>query len=86
MSAPVAGAWNDVPVPSTGVSSGAKYWIVFLSPNGAGTFRFRDRCCSGGSAAETSSQSALAILPTVWTTGGHYSDGPASGYAKGSIP
>ena len=86
LSAPIAGAWNDVPVPSTGVSSGAKYWIVFLSPNGAGTFRFRDRCCGGGSAAETSSQSALAILPTVWTTGGHYSDGPASGYAKGSIP
>ncbi len=86
LNAPVAGAWNDVPVASTGVSSGAKYWIVFLSPNGAGTVRFRDSCCGGGSAAETSSQSALAILPSVWTTGGHYSDGPASGYAKGSIP
>ena len=86
LSAPVAGAWNDVSVPSTGVTSGAKYWIVFLSPNGAGTLRFRDRCCSGGAAAETSSQTALSILPAVWTTGAHYSDGPASGYAKGTIP
>ena len=86
LSSLTAGAWNDVAVTASAVSSGTKYWIALLSPNGAGTLRFRDRCCGGGSAAETSAQTTLSTLPATWAVGSHYSDGPASVYAAGTVP
>ncbi len=80
----IPGAWNDVIISPTGsIASGASYWIALLSPNGGGQIRFRDR--SGGG-SETSSQTTLGTLPTTWTTGHVYGDGPVSGYAAGSIP
>ncbi len=79
LSSPAAGAWNTVPLGTAAtVTSGATYWIAILSPTGTGTLRFRDRCCGGGTAAETSSQTNLASLPATWTRGTVYSDGPAS--------
>jgi hypothetical protein len=51
-----------------------------LGPAGAGTFRFRDGCCGGGTPAETSSQTTLTGLPASWTSGTSFSDGPASAY------
>jgi len=86
LSSLTAGAWNDVAVTASAISSGTKYWIALLSPNGAGTLRFRDRCCGGGSTAETSAQTTLSTLPATWAVGSHYSDGPASVYAAGTVP
>ena len=84
LTSPIPGAWNDVIIsPSGSIASGASYWIALLSPNGGGQIRFRDR--SGGG-SETSSQTTLGTLPTTWTTGHAYGDGPVSGYAAGSIP
>ncbi len=72
LAAPAAGAWNDITVPTAAVTSGARYWIALLSPNGSGILRFRDRCCTTGG-AETSQQIALAGLPATWTTGQRFS-------------
>jgi hypothetical protein len=86
LASPTAGAWNEVTVGPTAVTAGTTYWLALLGPNGSGTLRFRDRCCRGGTAAETSSQTSLASLPPTWTTGSRYSDGPASAYAAGTVP
>ncbi|HEV8687461.1 MAG TPA: galactose oxidase-like domain-containing protein [Gaiellaceae bacterium] len=84
LNAPAGGAWNDVPIGSVSVTAGSTYWIALLAPAGAGTLRFRDRCCSGtGSALDTSGQTALSILPASWTTGTVYGDGPISAYGRG---
>ena len=61
LNAPTAGAWNDVSLPGVPVMAGTSYWIALLSPSG--TLNFRDRCCGGGSASETSSQRTLTTLP-----------------------
>ena len=86
LSSPTAGAWNDISVLATPVTSGASYWIAVLSPNGSGQIRFRDRCCGGGTAGEASSQTTLVSLPGTWTTGKTYTDGPLAGYGAGTIP
>jgi hypothetical protein len=83
IAAPVAGAWNSVTVPAAAVSANTKYWIALLGPRGAGTIRFRDRCCGGGSATETSAQTTLTSLPATWSTGRLFSDGPISAYGAG---
>jgi hypothetical protein len=80
---PVAGAWNSVAVPGAPVTAGTAYWIAALSPGGAGTVKFRNRCCGGGSPAETSASAALGALPSVWTTGAAYRDGPLSAVGSG---
>jgi Domain of unknown function (DUF1929)/Bacterial Ig domain/Glyoxal oxidase N-terminus/Viral BACON domain len=85
LAAPVAGAWNDVPVPTAAVTAGTRYWIALLGPNGAGVLRFRDKCCTTGG-AETSLQTGLAGLPATWTTGQRFNDAPMSGYASGTVP
>lgn len=84
IAAPVAGTWNSVSVPPVGVTAGAVYWIALLG-NG-GTIRFRDRCCGSGSSSETAGQTGLAVLPSAWTSGGSYHDGPLSAYAAGAGP
>jgi outer membrane protein assembly factor BamB len=80
LASPAKGAWDDVPVPDVGVTSGATYWIAILSPRGAGTVQFRD--VHGGS-SETSASSTLSALPATWATGVRYADGPLSAYASG---
>ncbi len=82
ISSPARGAWNDVPIAGTAVTSGVTYWIAVLGPAGTGTLQFRDACCAG--ASETSSQTTLASLPATWTTGTRYTDGPLSAYVSGA--
>ena len=77
MTTPAAGAWNNVTVPATAISSGAPYWVAILAPSGTGTVRFRDSAGSGG-ACETSAQTTLTALPATWTRGTVYTDGPLS--------
>jgi hypothetical protein len=76
-------ALNTVPVPATAVTAGTTYWIAILGPSGSGTLRFRDRCCGGGSAAETSAGTTLTTLPATWATGAVFSDGPLSAFGIG---
>jgi fibronectin type 3 domain-containing protein len=85
LAAPVQGAWNDVAVPAAAVTSGTRYWIALLGPNGGGVLRFRDRCCTTGG-AETAQQTGLAALPATWVTGQRFNDAPMSGYASGTVP
>jgi hypothetical protein len=77
------GALNTVPVAATAVTAGTTYWIAILGPSGGGTLRFRDRCCGGGSPAETSAGTTLTTLPAAWTTGTVFSDGPLSAFGIG---
>jgi hypothetical protein len=89
LTSPTAGVWNDVTL-TTGasVTAGTNYWIALLGPSG--TLRFRDRCCGGGSPAETSSQTTLSTLQATWSSGTGFSDGGVSavglGTAGGSPP
>jgi Domain of unknown function (DUF1929)/Malectin domain/Bacterial Ig-like domain/Bacterial Ig domain len=83
LNSPKAGAWNNVPIASTSVTSGASYWIALLSPQGTGQLKFRDHS-NGGGAAEDSSSNSLTTLPSSWTTGKTYNDGPASMYVAGT--
>jgi len=79
LTSPAAAAWNTVAL-TTGVSvtSGTAYWIALLGPSG--TLRFRDHCCSGGSASVASAQSNLSSLPVTWSGSATFSDGPLSAY------
>ena len=77
---PISSAWNSVIVQGISVTSGTKYWIAVLSPNKAGTVRFRD--VSAGAAAQVSSQTNLTALPSVWSSGRNYNDSPMSAYAQ----
>ncbi len=61
----------------------ASYWIAILGPTGAGTIKFRDRCCGKGQPTETSFSTSLTALPAAWQTGQLYKDGPASAYGVG---
>jgi len=81
---PLAGAWNDVQLSAASVTAGTTYWIALLAPVGSGTIRFRDRCCGGAGAVETSAQSTLTSLPTTWSRGTSYQDGPFSVYGSGN--
>jgi hypothetical protein len=80
LASPAAGAWNDIPLPAAGVTSGTTYWVAVLGTGG--TLRFRDRV--NGGAAETASQSSLTALPATWVTGARYTDGALSAYGSGS--
>jgi outer membrane protein assembly factor BamB len=79
LASPRAAAWNDVPLSgSPQLTSGATYWLAILGTGG--TLRYRDRCCSGGSASETASSRTLTNLPATWSTGTSFRDGPLSAY------
>jgi hypothetical protein len=84
LTAPVAGAWNDVAMSAASIASGTPYWIAVLSPAGSGRVEFRDRCCGLGTHADLSSQTTLTALPATWSSGGQFNDGPISAYASGS--
>jgi outer membrane protein assembly factor BamB len=84
LASPAPGAWNDVPLSGGAIASGSTYWIAVLGS--AGTLRFRDRT-SGTGRAETSAQTTLTALPSTWTTGKGYNDGPLSAYGQsGTAP
>jgi outer membrane protein assembly factor BamB len=87
IAAPVAAAWNAVTVPSATLAAGQLVWMALLSPAGTGRVRFRDGL--GSSHSETSSGTKLAGLPSAWSTGVVYADGPLSMIATsaaGSTP
>jgi chitodextrinase len=79
LAAPAKGAWNTIPLnTAVAVTAGTTYWIALLSPNGGGTIAFRD--IANGGASETSLQTTLGALPSTWSTGAIYKDGPLSAY------
>jgi outer membrane protein assembly factor BamB len=80
--APLSGAFNQIPVPPVGLASGTAYWIAILAPTGSGTVRFRDHKLGGTS--ETSASVSLTALPATWVTGVKFTDGPLSAYGLGS--
>ncbi len=81
ISNPVKGAWNSVTIPSVSIVKSTKYWFAILGPAGDGTVKFRD--ASIGSKAQTSAQSNLTALPTVWSIGTNYNNSPMAAYAAG---
>ena len=80
----MAGAWNRVPVTPVGVSAGTAYWLALLGPAGGGIVRFRSHCCytNAGTPLAVSAQTSLVTLPSSWTTGAVYRDGPMSIYGS----
>jgi hypothetical protein len=81
ISNPVKGAWNSVTIPAVSIVKNTKYWFAILGPAGGGTVKFRD--ASVGSKAQTSLQSNLTALPTVWSIGTNYNNSPMAAYAAG---
>ena len=86
LSSPAAGNWNTVSIATTSLTSGTIYWLTLLGATGSGQLAFRDSCCGGGTASETSLQSNLSALPTTWSSGTRYADGPVSFYAGTVTP
>lgn len=86
LSGPAAGNWNAVSIATTSLTSGTTYWLTLLGAAGGGQLAFRDSCCGGGTASETSAQSNLSTLPATWSSGTHYADGPVSFYAGTIVP
>jgi flagellar hook assembly protein FlgD/PKD repeat protein/lysophospholipase L1-like esterase len=81
ISSPKSG-WVDVALPATELKAGTRYWIALLSPRGAGTVRFTDRCCSTADRGptETSMSTKLTGLPSTWSGGHAYNDGMLSAF------
>ena len=81
LNAPTSAAWNTISL-TTGVSvtAGTGYWIALLGA--AGTLKFRDHCCSGGSASVASAQTSLTALPATWSGTTTFTDGPVSAYGS----
>ena len=80
LQSPKAGGWNKVSLPAKAVKAGSTYWIAILSPSGV--LQFRDQVY-GGKPCETSAQSTLTSLPSIWTTGTVYGEGQLSAYGTG---
>jgi hypothetical protein len=74
------GEWNTVHVPRIAITPGAKYWVAILTPTDGGTLRFRDRCCRGAGTSYSvmSQETKLTELPTTWSSGRQFKDGPLS--------
>jgi hypothetical protein len=86
ITAPAAGTFNEVAVPSAAVTSGRHYWIAVLQPASAGgTIGFRD-VAAGGGPAKTSAQTTLTTLPASWATGSTFDNSPMSAFAQGTQP
>ena len=71
-------------IPATSVTAGAGYWISILGPAGTLRFRIHGAGTSGATPAEVHASRNLTALPTTWTTGTRYTDGPLSGYGSDS--
>src|SRR5205807_1677493 len=80
IAAPVKGSWNAVAVSGATVTSGTKYWIAILGPNGAGAVKFRD--VASGGRSRVSAQTNLTTLPATWSSGTLFSSAPMSAYAR----
>jgi chitodextrinase len=80
ISSPAAGAWSTCSAGGT-VASGSKYWIALL-PTGGGL----SYATTMSAASQANSNRALAALPSAWTAGTNYTDGPASAFFDGSAP
>ena len=78
ITAPKAGAWNVVNVPSLSVTPGQRLWFAVLGPKGAGTIRFRDASRSGPS--YTSLKTNLTSLPARWVSGAGWTSSPLSAF------
>ena len=76
---PVPGQWNTVPVTSTPIAIGTKYWIAEVGVT-SGILRFRDT--QGGCASETHRPGNLASLPAAWVTDITFPTCPVSGYGS----
>jgi Bacterial Ig domain/Purple acid Phosphatase, N-terminal domain len=61
---PIAGMWNSIGLPATGLTKGATYWIALLNPAGPGTLAVRGD--SGSGASRLALQPALATFPVTW--------------------
>jgi Ca2+-binding RTX toxin-like protein len=83
ITAPVAGANNNLTVSAGAVTAGQTYWIAVLAPTGAGTVKFRDRAGVGAGSSETSSSTTLTGMPATWTTGASFTDGLLSAVGQG---
>lgn len=79
---PATGQWNNVVLPAISVTSGARYWIAILSAK-TGILRFRDAAAVTAQPSETSKQTTLTTLPSTWSTGTVYDEGPLSAYGAG---
>jgi hypothetical protein len=84
---PISGDWNSIRVPPVRVAHGEPYWIAVLSPTGSGQIAYRDRCCGGKGTdvSETSLETSLESLPTSWSSGKRWPDGPLSAYARPAV-
>ncbi len=82
LTAPTAGSFNQITVPSATVTAGSTYWLSVLGPAGAGTLEFRD--ARSGTHSENSSQTTLTSLPATWSSGASWNNSPISAYASGS--
>lgn len=68
LSAPRAGSWNTVPIPSVNLQAAKNYWIAILGTKGQLSLRH------GGVTGtqvpmETSASATLTTLPKTWVTG-----------------
>ncbi len=80
LSPPKPGAWNAVPVRSTLIKSGARYWIAMLSAGGA--LNYPDT--SGGTARSYfDTRTGLTSLPSQYSPGTSYPLSPASAFVTG---
>ncbi len=77
LSAPQSRAWDTATVAPTQLVSGTTYWLAVLGTGG--TLRYRDRW-HGPCKAETSRQTNLGVLASLWSTGALYSTCPISAY------
>lgn len=80
-----SGAWNTIPLPSIGITSGTRYWIALLSTRG--TLYFRD-AATGGCSSITSAQQNLTALPANWSSGSSWNTCQLSAYgvSAGVVP
>ena len=79
LAVPIAGAWNRVPIGSSALSAGTKYWIAFLTPSGSGTLVLRDG--DGATASATGFSTSSTTLPSSWLGVSKGTSGAASAYA-----
>lgn len=79
---PAFGTTNTIPMPAVKLTAGTNYWLAILSSKGVVKFRTRS---SGAVAApmETSKSISLTNLPSLWSTGTIYQNGPMSVYVGG---
>jgi hypothetical protein len=84
ISNPTAGAWNDVSVGPTSISSGTTYWLALLGTGG--TLAYQDTQGGGGGESYVSSSRSLTSFPAVYSSGHEWAASPASIYVNAGSP